>query len=218
MTSQQRTTDTTEWDDIQRRFGNLPPLEQEQPEDSIAEAAAPAGPVVGAVQLQPVVAALENQEQEEKQDEDERQTQHDSDDGEDDALRQIRERRLEEIKRGGRFGTIEPLAVADFVSQVNKAGEGVAVVVLLVKPRHYASAYMLTLLEKLAKKFADVKFLQILYSDCIPGYPEKNLPTLLVYRDDDLLQQFVGLSHFGGSSYGIDGVCVLSSLARSSHS
>ena len=61
------------------------------------------------------------------------------------------------------------------------------------------------ILEKLARKFPDVKFLQILYTDCIPNYPEKNLPTLLVYRDDDLLTQFVGLSVFGGSSYGIDG-------------
>eukprot|EP00966_Prymnesium_polylepis_P131162 3033319-Prymnesium_polylepis.1 len=65
---------------------------------------------------------------------------------------------------------------------------------------------MLVILERLAKKFADVKFLQIHFTDCIPNYPEKNLPTMLVYRDDDLLQQLVGLSVYGGSSYGIDGV------------
>ena len=66
--------------------------------------------------------------------------------------------------------------------------------------------YALVLLEKLARKFGDVKFLQIDSEECIPGYPERNLPTLLMYRDDDLLRQCTGPSAFGGSSFGIDSV------------
>lgn len=90
--------------------------------------------------------------------------------------------------------------------QVNRAGEGVGVVVHLHKRGHYASTYMLTLLEKLARKFARVKFVSIGHTECIHNYPERNLPTLLIYKNDDLLRQCVGVGAFGGVSYGIDDV------------
>ena len=51
-----------------------------------------------------------------------------------------------------------------------------------------------------------VKFLQIEASECIPGWPDRNLPTLFVYRDDDLLAQCVGPAAFGGASFAIDDV------------
>jgi hypothetical protein len=65
---------------------------------------------------------------------------------------------------------------------------------------------MLVLLEKLAIRFSDVKFLQIDSHECIPNYPEANLPTLLMYKDDDLVHQCVGAAAFGGSSFGVDDV------------
>ena len=68
------------------------------------------------------------------------------------------------------------------------------------------SAYTRALLDTLASKFVDVKIMEIDYEECIPGYPERNLPTLLVYRDDDLLTQCVGAAAFGGSSFGVDDV------------
>jgi len=89
---------------------------------------------------------------------------------------------------------------------VNQAGDGIGVVVFLFKKGHYPSSYMLVLLEKLASCFKDVKFVQIGHEECIPGYPDANLPTLLLYRDDELLGQLVGTSPYGGSSYGIDDV------------
>nr|CAG8557685.1 12602_t:CDS:2 [Entrophospora candida] len=35
-------------------------------------------------------------------------------------------------------------------------------------------------------------------NQCIPNYPDKNLPTLLIYHNGDLAQQLVGLSTLGG--------------------
>ena len=99
-----------------------------------------------------------------------------------------------------------PLSRADYTAEVNRAGEGVGVVVFLSKPRHYLSAYTLVMLEQLARKFCDVKFLQIESTECIPDYPDRNLPTLFVYRDDDLLAQCIGPAAFGGPSFGIDDV------------
>ena len=69
-----------------------------------------------------------------------------------------------------------------------------------------ASAHAPPLLERLAAKFCDVKFVAIPHDDCIPGYPDANLPTLLLYRDDDLLGQRVGTAPYGGKDYGIDDV------------
>ena len=76
---------------------------------------------------------------------------------------------------------------------------------LLFKKGHYGNGYAVTL-ERLAAKFGDVKFLKIVSTECIPGYPDRNLPTLLVYKDDDMLAQWVGTKMFGGAQYGADDV------------
>jgi len=169
---------TTEWDDIQRRLGNLPPLEQ--PEAPEAADDAGAGPLV------PSTSDASEREADEE-------------------LAALRTRRLNELKQG-RFGSLIEIKRDRFVSEVNQAGDGIGVVVFLFKKGHYPSSYMLVLLEKLASCFKDVKFVQIGHEECIPGYPDANLPTLLLYRDDELLGQLVGTSPYGGSSYGIDDV------------
>ena len=178
---------TTEWDDIQRKLGNLPPLEEPAPsaaEEKLAEA------VRVAEQYGRSEAAAADDEPS----------------GEAAELAQLRAKRLEELKRSGRFGSLIAITHAQFVSEVNHAEEGVGVVVFLFKKGHYASAYMQTLLEKLAAKFRDVKFVTIGHTDCIKDYPDRNLPTLLIYRNDDLLRQCVGTAAFGGDAYGIDDV------------
>lgn len=185
---------STEWDDALRRHGIIPPLEDPvldaEPEDASPAAAAAAKPSPSA--------------------------DGGADDEDADAeLDRLRAERLEAIKgesgRSGEFGLVLPLTRDDYTAEVNQAGEGVGVVVFLFKPRHYVSAYTLVLLEKLARRHPHVKFLQIESTECIPGYPDHNLPTLLLYRDDDLLGQCVGPVAFGASartptSFGIDDV------------
>ena len=159
--TKERDRATTEWDDIQRRIGNLPALEAPPAEDSPFPELE-----------QPVAAAAA----------------HDDDD----ELARLRAMRLDELKQRSvtpRFGSVAPLAHADYVAEVCRAGKGVGVVVFLHKEGHYQSAYMLVLLEKLARKFGDLKFLRIASAECIPGYPDRNLPTLFLYRDDDLLRR-----------------------------
>ena len=175
---------TTEWDDTLRKHGILPPLEEpassEAAEDHDVAPPAPAARASDA-----------------------------ADEDEEDELARLRSERLAELKGGGssgRFGKVLPLSHADYTAEVNRAGEGVAVVVFLSKQRHYLSAYTLVMLEQLARKFSDVKFMQIESAECIPGYPDRNLPTLFVYRDDDLLAQCIGPAAFGGQSFGIDDV------------
>jgi hypothetical protein len=50
----------------------------------------------------------------------------------------------------------------------------------------------------LAQRFGDVKFCQMRAELCIEGYPDKNTPTVLVYRDGDIKRQIVTLRELKG--------------------
>ena len=201
MYSQERERTTTRWDDIQRELGNLPPLEP-RPGDLQAQAEELADKLgvfepdkkAAAEVSDAVDAAFGGGEREEEEEEE---------------LARIRARRKEELQRehaDGPYGTVGTLTHGQFVPEVNQAGDGVGVVVFLCKKGHYPSSYMLVLLEKLARKFRRLKVVQISSTECIPDYPDRNLPTLLLYKDDDLLSQLVATAPYGGSSYGIDDV------------
>jgi hypothetical protein len=53
-------------------------------------------------------------------------------------------------------------------------------------------------LSHLAAKYRATKFVKIISTDCIRNYPDRNLPTLLIYGRGDMQQQFVGASQLGG--------------------
>ena len=50
-----------------------------------------------------------------------------------------------------------------------------------------------------AHKYRAVKFVKVLSTDAIPNWPDKYLPALLCYRDEEPKQQIVGLEALGGS-------------------
>lgn len=52
-------------------------------------------------------------------------------------------------------------------------------------------------LEELAKKYPATKFVKIISTDCIPNYPDHNLPTVLVYNNGAVKANYVGLHSFG---------------------
>jgi len=58
---------------------------------------------------------------------------------------------------------------------------------------------------ELAAKFPATKFLKSVSSVCIPNYPDKNLPTVFVYRDGELKKQFIGPAELGGTNLTRDG-------------
>jgi hypothetical protein len=68
----------------------------------------------------------------------------------------------------------------------------------------------------LARKYGDVKFGQIRADLCIEGYPDKNTPTILVYKDGDIKKQIVTLRELNGPKTGLAGkLCVrIPALAR----
>lgn len=52
-------------------------------------------------------------------------------------------------------------------------------------------------LEELATRYPATKFVKIISTDCIPNYPDRNLPTLLVYNNGAVKANYVGLHNFG---------------------
>ena len=58
---------------------------------------------------------------------------------------------------------------------------------------------MIELWRELAPRFGDVKFCQMRADLCIEGYPEKNTPTVLIYKDGDIKKQLVTLRELRGT-------------------
>lgn len=58
---------------------------------------------------------------------------------------------------------------------------------------------------QLAAKFGDIKFCEIRGNMCIEGYPERNTPTILVYRNGEIVRQLVTLRELKGPRTTVEG-------------
>jgi hypothetical protein len=54
------------------------------------------------------------------------------------------------------------------------------------------------LLAQLAQLYPSSKFVSIISDHCIENYPDKNCPTMLVYRKGQMMGQIVGMGSMGG--------------------
>jgi len=61
-------------------------------------------------------------------------------------------------------------------------------------------------LDALARKHQRTKFVRVAHRDCVPNYPDRLTPTLLVYKDKDVARTFATLAPFGGSHMTPEGV------------
>ena len=82
-----------------------------------------------------------------------------------------------------RFGDVREISAVDYVTEVNKAGEDVYVVLHLYKQGIPLCALINQHMSMLAAKFPTVKFLKSISTTCIPNYPDKNLPTIFIYLE-----------------------------------
>ncbi|MCD7470824.1 hypothetical protein HAX54_010984 [Datura stramonium] len=111
-----------------------------------------------------------------------------------------RKKRLAEIRETAklaRFGAMIPISGSDFVQEVSQAPEDIWVVVILYKDGYSECQVLLQCLEELATRYPATKFVKIISTDCIPNYPDRNLPTILVYNNGALKSNYVGVHSFG---------------------
>jgi hypothetical protein len=88
----------------------------------------------------------------------------------------------------------------DYSRDVTEVSHKAHVLVLLTSSEgtNVESSVLIEIWRELARKFGDVKFCQMRADLCIEGYPDKNTPTVLVYRDGDIKRQLVTLRELGG--------------------
>ena len=86
----------------------------------------------------------------------------------------------------------------DYVQEVNKAGDGVFVVLHLYKQGVPLCALINEYMNRLAPKFPCTKFLRAISTTCIPNYPDKNLPTIFVYHEGAMKSQIIGPEQMRG--------------------
>ncbi|XP_028778116.1 phosducin-like protein 3 [Neltuma alba] len=177
---------STQWDDIQRKLGNLPP----KPPAFKPPPFTPAPDEDSVPKDKAWIDDKTEQELEELED--------DLDD--DRFLEEYRKKRLAEMREQAkvlRFGSIIPISGSDFVREVSQAPPDVWVVVHLYKEGIPECGLLMQCLEELATRYPATKFVKIISTDCIPNYPDRNLPTLLVYNNGAVKANYVGLHAFG---------------------
>lgn len=67
------------------------------------------------------------------------------------------------------------------------------------------SRVLTELWRQLAAKFGDIKFCEIRADMCIEGYPEKNTPTILAYKDTEIKKQLITLQQLKGPRTKLEG-------------
>ncbi|SNX81939.1 related to phosducin homolog, likely to be involved in regulation of pheromone response [Melanopsichium pennsylvanicum] len=87
-------------------------------------------------------------------------------------------------------------------SQDKQRQGGTGVVCFLYKDGMETCRLLKAYLDTLAAKYPTTKFVSIVGDQCIPNYPDRNLPTLLIYRNGELHRQIVGLR----PEIGLDGM------------
>ncbi|XP_047313148.1 phosducin-like protein 3 [Impatiens glandulifera] len=179
---------TTEWDDLQRKHGNLP-------------AKPPTFKPPAFVPTEDEESKPKNKSWMDGKTEEELEDLEDDADLDDDRfLQDYRKKRLEEMRKLAKvqkYGSVIPISGSDFVREVSQASPDVWVVVNLYKDGYQDCGVLMGCLEELASRYPSTKFIKIISTDCIPNYPDQNLPTLLVYNNGAVKANYVGLRSFG---------------------
>ncbi|XP_014667312.1 PREDICTED: phosducin-like protein 3 [Priapulus caudatus] len=181
----------TEWNDVLRSKGILPPKQEaEITEEQIQQI------------LDQTIQEKENKSKGKSYEDMDLDELDEFEDEEDErVLLQYRQQRINEMKKlqeKSRFGDVREISAEDYTTHVNKAGEGVWVVLHLYKSGIPLSALINQFFYELAAKFPSTKFLKSVSSTCIPNFPDKNLPTIFIYYEGEMKKQFIGPHTFGG--------------------
>lgn len=124
-----------------------------------------------------------------------------------DSFRQQRMAELSTISTASVYNQVYPLQKPDYSRDVTEASKEAYVLVHLTSSlgTNIESRILTELWRELAQKFGDIKFCEIRADMCIENYPERNTPTILVYRDGDIKKQIVTLRGIGGEDINMKG-------------
>ena len=109
------------------------------------------------------------------------------------------------------FNQVYPLQKPDYSKDVTEASNKAFVLVHLTSSlgNNVQSRLLTELWREMARKFGDIKFCEMRADMCIEGYPERNTPTILVYRNGDIKKHVVTLTELGGEQTTVKGMSCL---------
>lgn len=125
------------------------------------------------------------------------------DEEDDDFLESYRQKRMAElstIKVASVYNQVYHLQKPDYSKEVTEESKKAHVLVLLTSSQgtNTESRVLIEIWREVSKKFGDVKFCQMRADLCIEGYPDRNTPTVLIYKDGDIKKQIVTLAQLNG--------------------
>lgn len=125
------------------------------------------------------------------------------DDEDEDFLEQYRQKRMAELgtlQKKSVHGSVYPLSKPDYQREVTEASKNGPVFVNLTSSSgdNVESRVLSDLWRRAAKEYGDIKFCEMRASQAIEKYPERNCPTILVYKNGDIVKQVVTLVTVGG--------------------
>jgi hypothetical protein len=108
------------------------------------------------------------------------------------------------------YNQVYPLQKVDWSREVTEESQKAFIFVLLTSSHgtNTESQLLIQIWRELARKFGDLKFCQIRGDLCIDGYPDRNTPTVLVYKNGDVKKQIVTLRELKGSQTTIQGMSI----------
>lgn len=179
----------TEWNDILRQQGVLPPRPKsptEELERAMEEAVERAH-----------ANRLEGRSLEELDELDEEGL-------EDEAfLQSYREKRIAELKQQAsreRWGYVVNINRKEYTEEITEASADCFVIVHIASSNSMQSRVLQALLSKTAPRFRDVKFVEIQSTQINERFPTDQTPTVLIYHNKELVFQLVTLATLGGTS------------------
>jgi hypothetical protein len=125
---------------------------------------------------------------------------------------------MKEAQAKNKFGRVFIITEPDYKTEVSVASNETDVVLLLTCEgffRHFSCYFLPSLLffcsnrdvakleeifNIVAPKYPQIKFVKIRGSDAIHNYPDQNCPTVLVYRKQEIIKNWVTARPFGGPS------------------
>jgi hypothetical protein len=104
------------------------------------------------------------------------------------------------------FNQVYYIQKPDYPRDVTEASQTAFVCVHLSSSDGNTESRLLSeLWREMARIFGDIKFCEIRADMCIENYPERNTPTILIYRNGDIKKQVVTLRELNGNKTAIAG-------------
>ncbi|KAK4539874.1 hypothetical protein LTR36_010268 [Oleoguttula mirabilis] len=123
-----------------------------------------------------------------------------------DSYRQKRMGELASIQTASVYNQVYPVQKPEYAQQVTEQSKKAWVLVLLTSSSgmNTESRVLIEVWRRLAVKYGDIKFCEMQADLCIEGYPDKNTPTVLIYRDEQIRRQIVTLKELSGPKTGVE--------------